>query len=358
MPAVTAALGSQFYDAKRNIYGYKPATYARSRAKLAAALAGTAACKIAHVGDSITYGSGATKGQASAIYLRSLLKSLGYPMVDGLVAPSGNAQDSRWVFGTGTPWTLITLTDSGADSTTAAFYAQANDTATTLSFTSTLPFTAMDVWQATAAGLTYQVDGGGFTSLPGSSGALIKTTVSGLANSTHTVDFKGAAANAELFGVRTYIPNASVEVANLGIPGATTLTWLDTAWQYKDAINWLIAYAPDLIFFEIGVNDCGTPARTAAQIAANIVAFQALVPNSDLVLVVSPPNLTTAKTAIFQQAQYTAADALGVAVLDMADRWGSYASALALGLEFGDGTHPNAAGNAEQAAAMLGCLAR
>jgi lysophospholipase L1-like esterase len=82
----------------------------------------------------------------------------------------------------------------------------------------------------------------------------------------------------------------------------------------------------------------------------------ALVDTCDVVLEVQIPGDPAAVDLTpYREAVYAVADATGVMVLDLFDRWGDYASAEAAGL-MNDYFHPSAIGAVDIAAAEVAVL--
>jgi lysophospholipase L1-like esterase len=354
MPAVTTALGAQYYDRVSNIYGMRPDRYRRTRAKLAAAKAGLGLCKIACVGDSTTEGR-QSSGRSTASYpirLQKMLSDLGYPIAgDGMILPgkAGISQDERWTsIGT---WTFQI---NAANPPNGEFLGP-HDTTSALVCSPILPFTAFDVYGNDTGAFQYSTDGGStWTNVAaGSLGSTLskKLTVTGLTNATRTIQIKNTTA-ANIMGIACYAASG-ITVSNFGCSGLLSASWIDTATTFYTLVNVLTKFAPDVIVYNIGINDGLNGPVAGATLQANIAAFAAMFPNADIFLAVPVP-ISDSTSGRYHQDIYTVADSLGIAVLDLFDRWGSYATANTYGLESGDGTHPGDAGYADMAYAARG----
>jgi lysophospholipase L1-like esterase len=146
---------------------------------------------------------------------------------------------------------------------------------------------------------------------------------------------------------------AGIVVGDFGISMSTTEDWVAEGAPYS-ALRHVVAWAPDLALIALMTNDAHGLAVPPDRYAANLRAMvDALAETCDVVLEVQiPGEPSLVDLAPYREAVYAVADATGVPVLDLYDRWGNFAAARDAGL-MNDMFHPNATGAADIAAAEL-----
>ena len=334
--------------------------------KAAQAAAGSTLFRVACCGDSTTAGSLAgTTGAAQGSYpthLRSLLATAGYTVGTGAPAAplaSGSPSDSRWTF-TGS-WNVAvsngTLYYTTTDGGTATFVSDVAGT-----FLKIYYFDQNGTWE-------YQIDGGAQVPVtPGSTFALKQITVSGLANTTHTVVITGttvSGAQAAIFAVEVG-SSAGVDISAFGAPGFTagqyatqggaTQNWLSTVKTY-------MGFSPAITtILDLGLND----ANSGVTIPTYLTTMGTLITNlqtagSHVILMIpmSPAlpgqdgtNLPAATWLSFRQAMYTLSDQFGIPLLDLSFLYGTWSHNNSGGY-MADGFHPNSAGYLLMAQALM-----
>lgn len=337
---------SRAYDPSTQVYNLRPAHLRRARAKAAAARAGLDRFKIMTVGDSNTRGVGALKASTSyPALLKGRLVGAGIPNGGtGLVFPEA---DGRWTLGGGfnrhaaTKFTYYTST--------------AGPTAT---FVSDVPGTIVDYYyRGTTAAHTVTIDGGAPINIPNPGGAsdIRKHTVTGLANTTHTIVVTATNSFTYMFGVDVH-SGTGVAVCNAGISGTTSADWAVTDFDGPRPVS--SAWAPDLTVLILGANDVTTGISVAAfeaNMAALIASYKAL---GDTVIGVPIPRGNAESDSLFPpyvEAIYRLAEAQDVPLIDLSARWGTAAQATTLGM-MSDTLHGSATGYGDIAGAVFSGL--
>lgn len=343
------------FDPERSVYNLKASNTRRLRAKLAAAKAGTGLCHIACAGDSLTAGYGATPGVSGyPSVLRSLLATLGYPTTGTGLVPLYNAitHDPQWTYGGG--WTGATLTQP---------FQSTYSSGQTATFTSTAAGTVVEIVSfGVTTAFNYTIDGGSAqTFTPNGASAVQLLTVTGLANTTHTVAITSTSA-AGTFLISAGVRGTSgVYVSNYGLSGSKTTDWTvsSNAWLNPES-SFLGARSNDAVLLELGINDAGNAvALSTYQTGLTQLVTDAQATGADVLLAVSNPSdtgtITQATWSSYTSRIYDVADARDVPVLDLTDRYGTYTQTNTNGL-MADVTHLNAAGYADKARAWANVL--
>lgn len=342
------------YDPTNCVWNNTPTTFAKGRAKIAAAMAGTALCKVAIVGDSTSAGIGpGTRDQSWPTFLREkLLPGAGLPVSStGTVNPSQTPTSAQWA-ATPAGWSN---SNSGSNN-----YMSAGNGSGAWTFTSTIAGTVVEIIAGDnyAGGTwTYSIDGGAAVTVTQGSGQFTTKTITGLANTTHTVTFNNTHATLPfiLFSVEVRQANG-LAISNMAQNGKTTAQWADTTnWYYLS--GWLKQYNPDVVLIDLGINDWLQQLGTAAM-KTNLQAIINLVPTADVVLINGYPSDPTQQAAstrlVYDQKIYELAGANGYPVVDFTEKIVSYAQGNANGLyAYGDHIHGSAAGYALCASAMV-----
>jgi len=338
------------FNAARSVYNFKQSNTARVRAKLALARTGTGTCKLqAGPADSMTAGQTSDPATLSwPVLLRKALASSGIPVTSAGVVFTTTAtpRDSRWA--------LTGFTDFG----NAFNFVQATSIGAKATYT---PVTGdptgalLDIWILGGGGeVSIKIDGGtAVLWTPPASGSLTPQvrTFSGLANTTHTVEITTTTASAtSIVGVRVYgVPG--LEVTNAARSGSKTGDWTAAAAYSLGPVVRTVNGTADGVFIGLLHNDFATGVSVATyKTNLSTIVDTYKTAGSDVFLTVTPrPNTSIIPTVTWEQyaqAVYEVADSKDVPVIDVAHRFGSYASASAQGLMNGDGVHENPAGNA------------
>lgn len=335
-----AGTRTKFYNPQTNVYNKKASNTRKLRSKLATAYAGAGLAKLGFIGDSKTAGqSVAYSTESWPMRLRAMLIAQGHTSGGGVVIGNNNyvPGDSRWTF-TGA-WVRNTVDKPSAT---------INVSGATALFTSDSAGTIVDIHTyGTTAAFTYSIDGAAAVTItPNGTSALQTITVTGLANTTHTVLITTTSS------ATTFITDAGVRnttglwIANLAIGGSKSSDWNSSAYYQNRYLASNLGL--DVAFISLGANDARnsvSPATYKTNMQGLIGALQA--GGTEIHLVVqTPPNTATITAALwdsFVSAQYDLADQYDVPLVDLSHRYGSWVTANALGL-FTDDLHENKAG--------------
>lgn len=346
-PANMPATSAGDFDRRLSLYNAKPSQFRRFRAKLGAAKAGTGLCRVSVGGDSIVagesanpYGANAWPSRMRAAMVAAGTPSAGTGMV--LTESGGTVRDSRWTGasghygGTANKGSLIQMTSGSC------------------TFTSDVAGTVVDVYVSEASGgFTVTVDGGTPAAYTGAGGnAVALRTITGLANTTHTVVIAWTSGTVYVAGAAVR-QTTGLLVNNFGIGGTTAAHWI-TAEPYQPA-NEMVTYGADLFILSLMTNDV----LQSVSAADYKTAMQTLITQTkavaDVLLVAAVPG-NSVNLAAHRTALYELADTNDLPVLDFTDRWGSYGTANGFGMMY-DSWHPNANGYADLGIAAAAVLA-
>lgn len=354
---------------------FGPTQLPRWRAALARVRTSQGIARIAVTGDSTTagFGSTPTNGYTGAVassfpaQLASALNAYKVPAQNnsfftenGFTTVSGatpSVVDPRLTLGTG--WTSAGASTFGGNSFTSS------TASSVFTFAPVGAFNTVDIYYLVASGLgTFTVNTGGSTlatvNTAGTS-AIGKVTVStGSSAAVGSINIVVSGSSAVFIaGEDAYdSANNKVSVWNQGRVGAGVAFLAATtngySWQ-----NALVSTAPDLVICGIGVNDYRT-GGSGITLANYITLYQqfisAVTAVSDMVMVIEVPSQITSATAAYQAqfvaAQYALAAANNLPVIDLTQRWVSWASANGYGYYYNN-LHPNAIGYNDVAHSVL-----
>ncbi|HEY5695594.1 MAG TPA: GDSL-type esterase/lipase family protein [Candidatus Saccharimonadales bacterium] len=308
--------------------------------------------KIAAVGDSTTAGYRALAAtQSWPVLLRTALAAAGYPtMGTGPVVGNpggapGGFLDGRYTF-SGT-WT----TQAG----NANFLLQTIVNGATATFASDVAGTIVEIKYLNNGGtFSYAIDGGAAVPVtPSGAGSIGTVTVTGLANTTHSVVITATSTSA------FYLPwvdvrgaTSGVLVANFGVNSSMTAHWTNNTFYYPGPMSQ--SWGPNVTFIDLGINDLAGAVTTAtykANLQTLITAYAAL---GDVFLVIGNPTQSGDRSA-YNAACYQLADSNDIPLIDLMERLGTWASMNVQGLA-ADASHPNAAGYVEKFAGIFAAL--
>lgn len=351
------AASTGIYDQRLNIYNFKPSQVFRLRAVLARAKAGATLASIGFVGDSTVAGTngGNTPGVTDwPTIFKNTLTAAGYPSAgSGFVAAYRGAMtsDPRWTYGAG--WVAPGIGNVMANSTTA----------NPMTFTSTVAGTEVRVYRTRNGGhFTVSIDGGTPVQVNGDDVAAYSAyTVTGLPNTTHTVSIVRTGVNAEIAGVEILNGTTGVRYHNAGIAGSKVATLADT--DFRAVSNLMAGTAPRLIasaiFIMCETNDVSGAGGAVTPVATYKSQMQTAINNlkavsANLILVTAVPSDALDFT-LYTQALYELADTNDLPLIDLQQRWVSFAEANGRSL-MGDGTHPAPAGNVDIGTSIVRAL--
>lgn len=360
----TGISGNNSYDPLRSLYNGKSAAMTGVRAALASALSGSGYGRLACCGDSTTAGlhSGNTALGSYPYRLNSLFGQAGYLIGEGLYPLSAQAgNDPRYAF-TGSWQSGIT---SGANYESIA-------NGSTATFVSTKAGTIVDIYYYNQNGTwSYQIDGGAIVPVtPGSMLQVVKVSVTGLPNTTHTVVITATAAGvaANMFCINVRSANG-LDVSNFGSSGQTALTYLGAS-GWAAAVNNYLGIAPvGIAILCLGINDANQGLGVTEFInnmTSIINGFQTAGSQVMLMTPMTPSqpsdgqslSIPTATWTQYRQATYGLADTFNLPLLDLSDRGGLWSVANGHGLMYtpADGFHPNGLGYEFMAQALYNVL--
>lgn len=341
-----------------------PANTLKWRRALSKVRNGTADAKVLCVGDSTTWGYGATSavGDNWPVQAARMMNSAGVPSALGFIgAPdhlSNNVnKDSRW-----TPaanWGLASHgfgNDQCWQSTTAGGTLVLN-VPTHLGACDT--FDVYYLGNGASPAFTVTPTGGSpQTVTPGALNGVGKATVTGTATIGAQVTIDPSTGVVFILGVEPYSSTTRrVRMANAGVPATSTVGWVNNSDNYGP-LKAIDAYAPDLTIISLGLNDAPTPTSDAA-FTANLTTLVTHARTSgDVMFMTFPPPFSdsgdTARAG-YTADYYALADSLGVPVIDVNARFVSYAAANPLGYYF-DTLHPTTLGYGDIAQAVTATL--
>lgn len=354
--------------------------------RLARALARVAAgggdMKLLYIGDSTSFGYGATpNGIGPTLSAAQHLATGGYPAALGLSVPVypglANA-DTRWAH-TGWSQSINTATWGGVN---AAWIGQPSSGTLTFTPGNGYVYDTFDIYYLihTALGtFNVNVDGGANT-LVNSTGppSVAKVTLTAPAGTAHLVNFSGVTVAAEIIGVEPSLSTVSkIRVANAGVGSTTTAGWTTTTTTTTTLnagvgtttgigpFDSIAAYAPDVSLIRLGINDAASLAMPVKTYLANLLVLANIAKATGDVIISSPTPVQPEPPAVGNIiAGYAAALpafclANGFAYIPQFERWGGlggYAALNPTGFYF-DTLHPSATGYADigtaDAAAVL-----
>lgn len=312
--------------------------------------AGTQDAKILCIGDSGTEGAGSStistfpERSAWPARMAALLTAGGLPAASGLGVPRYNTilqADNRWTIGTG--W----LPSGGMGILNACAYTASSPASPLVYADPTILADSFDVYYLTNTGLgTLNITATGSSVVNQSAnaaGSVQKVTVTAAsAATTNTCSISGTG-NVYVVGVEPFLSTTKkVRIGNVAAGGTSANTWALATGGTFAGDKVIQAYAPDLTFIGLGLNDA-TVASPTNTLMTNLTTIRGFVTTGDVAFITWIPSNDGARTPY--EPGYIAGIAATFgptnAVFDYYTRVGSYANALALGLSAGDNLHPS-----------------
>lgn len=335
-------------------------------------LAGARNTRLAFMGDSTMRGTdelatpyNAQFGNATPMKLAPLLQSA------GIAAGANN------LFGSGTTTIAdLKLRDGRFNHSGAAVFGGVQTqggsdfnfptAASTISFTPQGNVTKFDIyWRDAAVGrnFSWAVDGGGATTINSSGvAAMRKTTVSAGAAGVHTLSLAWVAGSVNLFGIDAYDDTAGrVEVSclNWGVNGGTTSTMIGNVGPPNGGrLQFITSFPPDLVIGELGIVNSWRNSMSVATAKAEMTTLVQAVKaaGSDFMFLTPPYDGSVLGLAANQNAyvdaMYEIAVSEDVPLIDIRQKWLSFANQTTLGLT-GDNVHPTIAAGYPDTAAVV-----
>lgn len=355
------ALGS---DASSTARGVVPGNLLKWRKRLAQVTAGLSDAKVLCIGDSTTYGTGATTPTQHSWPVR-VVEQIGASVPAGLGLIPGPSQitnnltlDPRWTAGAG--WSL-----EGFGFGNASVW---KSTTTAGTLTLSMPAAAglcdsFDVYfigNGGSGAFNVQATGGTSTVItPGTLNGVSKVTVSGKAMLGSVLTITPGSSVVRIVGIEGYSSTSKrVRVANVGVNATSSVGWTNNTTAYQ-SVSSITAYAPDLTVISLGLNDA-TTGTTAATFEANLRTLVTTAKLSgDVILMPFPPAAVGVAGQALREAYLpiyrTVADDLDCVLIDWNSRWINFDLANPLGYFF-DPQHPTTLGYAEIAQAIAPIL--
>lgn len=350
----------------------------KTRAGIARLRAATGTFRVAMVGDSTTVGfdsalSGYTNAKVGSVLnrLATLLTAKGIAAQSDSFFGNGNVGGNATNYNAYNPLVTFPVAGFQPSGSLPGLGGQAFQCTTsggTLAFTPVSAFDTIDVYyfqSGTAGSFAVNVDGGAALQTINANGTptnLLKATVTGASLATHTVNIV-ASSGSPVFIVGIAVRASTVprvELYNMGV-AATTISSYESGSFPFNLLAQLPVVAPDLTFINLTINDINTQVTTvAAYQAAMQLAITAALGSGDVILMIGNPGNTAPWTAgviapQYQAAIYALAQLNNLPVLDITQRWVSYAVTNPI-LPYGDAgagaVHPGPAGYADIALAM------
>lgn len=343
------------YDASRGVYNLKESHLRRTRAACGKARGGSGYCNGAILSDSTGAGTGASNvatkswpAQMEAILVASGVPSSGSGMVPWW--KNSTPADPRLTIGAG--WTQLQGdTNLLINSTTT----------NPLTFVSTNVGTIVRVmYYALSGPFTVTIDGGSpVTVTPSGADAPAVYAVTGLANTVHTVAVARSSGTCFQHAVEVANGTSGLRIYNASVGGNTIQYLANIAgaigFGFPQVAAATAGFNADLMILDCEIND----AIVALALATFKSRWQAAITlartnGADVVIKTSTPGSGLTLTGYTQQL-YDLADSNDLPLIDVQPRWGSYATANALGL-MADTFHPSDAGYADEATAVVRAL--
>jgi lysophospholipase L1-like esterase len=351
------------FDPAKQVYNLNQGNFRRWRAALSSAIYGTGVARLNCYGDSITFGYLGTPKQWQGSYATQLRNRIAKRTsnagtgVVNLVDYSGD--DLRWTFA-GTWSALAGYGPFGASAQ------QTNTPGSTVAFASDVACDSFTIHYLTSSG------GGTFggsvdvcygSTVNANTGSLLyaTTTISAGASGLHTLTLT-APASGYLYLIAVEATNgpSGIRVSRVSKGGAKVSDLVATANGAGASVSTSIDQLnPDLGILFFGHNEYLQQVAIATYKTNMQTAIDRIrtTKSGDVLLVACIPNSDQSKAItqdMYRQALYELADTNNLPLLDLAERWGSYAISNAAPLSlYGDVTHPNSKGYGDVAAAVF-----
>jgi hypothetical protein len=353
VPAYAGARANVWNPAT-SIYNFTPANTLTMRAAVANARLGAGLFRVAWLGDSLTEGFGAVQGVSDPPQLvRGAFERAGFP-VGTLIQPVNNGSTNPE---TPTFDTRITVDGLGVNTSATFAWLQSTGSGQSVTLTSDVAGTVLEVQVTGRSAWTYTVDGGSAITLPVSGTDVVElVTVTGLADTVHTVVLTSTAtgANVNAIGIR---PATGVVMDVHAVCGSSAADWAPTngATGYA-GIGVALVPQPDVLVMEIGIFGYLSSVDNATiktQLELLLTTAQGVgVP---VLLVASHRPADTDTYLAYLSMFYDLADEFDVPLLDLGDVFGLFSAweNPTLGLSsFGD-VHMTPKGYASKASALI-----
>lgn len=324
------------------------------------------------IGDSTTFGVGAgtqngLKAKSYPTRLAEILAGAGLPTTKNGQLGTGN-------YNSGTYPTYNPMVVYGAGWSAGSFsiggnYFANSTTTNALAFTPDIQVDTFVLFYVRNSGLgtfSWAVDAGTATQINTNQTAygVQRLVIPAGALGAHTLNLARVSGNCVIVGAYGYNSAVSaVDVLNAGWGGSTSVDWTDASSPIRARPNLGVPGA-DLIIINLGINDY-TPSYGPTSVAtykANISTLIDEQKSSSDILLIAPIPSDAARQALDVQAQYIqalyeVATEKGIPLVDMVQRWGSYADSSFYYYPT-DIVHGNDLGYADEAQAIAEFLLR
>lgn len=373
-------LGASYSGAFNGLYGVTAQNTIHLRAALARVRSNTGTCKVAIVGDSTTAGlfaQGVGQGYTNAkvlapgAQLAAMLKAAGTPAHNESFFGTNNTQAVAYaVYNPAVNLLTGSFTQTTSPPTFCGNLFRGVAVGNTMSWTPLIAFDSIDVYYAqagSAGSFTVNVDGGATLATVNANNAnqiYVKQAITGVALGTHTINL-AVSVGTSSFILGMAVRNStsqSVEVYTLGNSGTTVSNLLRPSGGVTGYLTpaGLQVLGPDMTFINLTINDINNQVTTVAQYSIDLqTIISAALATGDCCLVIgNPGNVAGWTNGIvapqYQNAVYALAASNGIPVVDITQRWVSYAVTNPV-MPYGDAgagsIHPTAIGYADIASA-------
>jgi lysophospholipase L1-like esterase len=375
VPLPTGRTGAGVYDFRVNVYNPKPAAFRKLRTAIAACEKGAAPLRILTLGDSITLGypSDGTanfRTHAWPTVARTRLSAKFGNGGTGIVymgvhGGTGSDQDSRVV-------AAGTWGSAGANlGAFGTFTRSSSSTSATIAFTPEVSVDSFTFWcwvpaASAAQSVAWKIDGGSETVIDvlaanaGALGQLKAFTVPAGALGAHTLTLRVNGGTVNLWAIEGMAGTSGVRLTNLAKGSQQAAQLAATTNGAGGSLAAAFLAQPHLTNIWFGHNEyLGVPSGTntsAFQTNMQTLITQAKL-TGDVTLMTQVPNSNTSNPtaqSAYNQIVYGLADANDCAVIEIADRWGSYTAMPAA--MYIDTTHPSNQGLDDIANAFLAAI--
>jgi hypothetical protein len=348
----------------------------RWRLALAKMLSGQSIARALGVGDSTSYGIGATNSGVETLVsiqagsyptqLAAQLNAAGFPANANGICWGVGANNNNRLTGlgdsritAGTSWSMYTGASSFA---LGGQLAQASTNTNALNFAPTVPVDTFRVWyvQSPSAGTIGASVNGGTVTQHSSNGtpAQVKSFTVTAARGMNTLNLTSPLGQTIFINaIEAWDSTApSIVITNAGWPGAkvSDMSSVNSGAYGYDPLAGALAFAPDLYIVDAGINDWvnNVPVPTYQSQLQTLVTRLLVV--ADVILVTPAPSDVSQASQATQQAFINAMQAVAAAsnvpLVDNWTRWGSHAASVGMYTAGGAGNgllHPNMIGYAD-----------
>lgn len=351
-------------------YGVSSQSLKKWRRGLARARNGGAVAQIACVGDSTVRGAWSNGSSGTNCVIKSWPVKLA-----GLLSAAGTPASAESFFGDGTfgvplstidPRVVLGVAWTANANTSLGGKMHIASAAGTLSFTPNQPMKSYDIYYPINSGLgTFSIDIGGVGATPivtAGTMAFGKSTITNTgAASVSPLNIAWTSGACLVIGAQGRSLTDQVTVLNMGRSGSVVADWTANTSSAWDSLLALPLVAPDLTIISLTINDWVAGTSIATYTANMQALINSALQTGDVLLLTAAPSNTANASLSAQQAIITASYQLAATnslpLLDMTNRFTSYAVSQPLGLYGDTALHPSGIGYADIATSIVKALA-